>query len=151
MVFGIRSGIGLRVETMQPIGKPFLISNECQAKAPVFPIGFWSIKDQSGRPGIVRYVCKGSLGAREFNWAGIWVVVVEALGMESTAREGATGVESVASVAVLVAAAGVESEADWWVAIQWEEDMIESRWRGTERVWRRSSWNVTGTSFRRGP
>ena len=41
------------------------------------------------------------------------MVVVEALGMESTAREGATGVESVASVAVLVAAAGVESEADW--------------------------------------
>jgi hypothetical protein len=45
IAFRIFGSVGLGVEAMELIGEPFFISDECQTKASVFPIGFQSIED----------------------------------------------------------------------------------------------------------
>ncbi len=59
IAFRICGHIGQGVGAVEPISESFFIYDECQAKAPVFPVRFRSIENKRRRPGIVQYVLHG--------------------------------------------------------------------------------------------
>jgi hypothetical protein len=55
VTFWVSGNVRLREGSVEPISQSLAVSDQCHAKAPLFPVGFRAIEAQILQPVVVRY------------------------------------------------------------------------------------------------